>query len=164
MLENHPIYQDLITPKVIKSFKDKCHKIPGKDGCIRWKASVGTDGYGQLWVGGKNYLAHRVSYFLHNNNIDNSLVVLHKCDTPRCVNPKHLFLGTKHDNSQDMLIKGRQARGELNINAKLTKAIALKIREEYAQGKVSQQKLGRKYNVKQTTVSDIILRKLWSHV
>ena len=48
--------------------------------------------------------------------------VLHSCDNPKCVNPKHLFLGTTEQNNQDRKSKGRNAdtNGGGNPAAKLT--------------------------------------------
>lgn len=63
--------------------------------------------YGRFTFRMKEYLAHRVSYFIHFGFIDDSKVVMHSCDNPSCVNPGHLTLGTISDNVQDMLQKGR---------------------------------------------------------
>src|SRR6266567_1582450 len=67
-------------------------------------------GYGFFQVGiGDRQLAHRISWKIHNGPIPDGLYVLHKCDTPPCVNPDHLFLGTYYDNMDDMDQKGRRA-------------------------------------------------------
>lgn len=63
--------------------------------------------YGQLQVNNRAVLAHRISYEQHIGPIPEGLLVLHRCDTPRCIEPSHLFLGTPKDNTQDMLSKGR---------------------------------------------------------
>lgn len=75
--------------------------------CWIWTASTRPSGYGQMGVGYKTCHAHRVSWKLHRGLIPKSLCVLHKCDTPACVNPEHLFLGTQKDNIQDAVKKGR---------------------------------------------------------
>lgn len=82
-------------------FHEKYEVCP-ESGCWLWTASVRNGGYGQLNVDGKIVGAHRVSYELHNglipeNDSYHGMCVLHKCDTPRCVNPEHLFLGTHQD-------------------------------------------------------------------
>lgn len=73
-------------------------------------------GYGVIGEGDKKvHLTHRLSWVYHNGEIPDGLCVLHHCDNPRCVNPKHLFLGTRADNNKDMLNKGR-ARGANSKN------------------------------------------------
>jgi hypothetical protein len=72
-------------------------------------------GYGILteMVDGKErcYRAHRVSWELHYGPIPDNLCVLHKCDNRACVRPTHLFLGTRGQNTEDMVAKGRYING-----------------------------------------------------
>ena len=89
-------------------------------GCWLWiGATRGRIGqrYGKLEVNGKTYGAHRFSYMLWKGDLVSTNVrnicVCHKCDTPLCVNPDHLFLGTHMDNMIDKSRKGR-------TNAKIT--------------------------------------------
>lgn len=76
--------------------------------CWVWQAGTNNIGYGMIRDGKKMRTAHRVSYEEHNQTvIPNNLVVMHSCDNPKCVNPVHLSLGTRSDNTQDMIKKGR---------------------------------------------------------
>lgn len=83
-------------------------------GCWLWTDAPNRKGYGELVVGKKVLRAHRVSWFLHFGEIKEGLHVLHKCDTPACVNPCHLFLGTNSDNMIDKKLKGRATSHESN--------------------------------------------------
>lgn len=84
--------------------------FPNSNGCKIWLAGKAHFGYGKIKSGGTfspNLLAHRVAWMLANGPIPKGLCVLHKCDVPACVNPEHLFLGTKADNNEDKMCKGR---------------------------------------------------------
>jgi hypothetical protein len=75
--------------------------------CWVWTAST-RGGYGSIGISGRMERSHRVSWELANGPIPAGLCVLHHCDNPLCVNPGHLFLGTKKDNAKDMYSKGRR--------------------------------------------------------
>src|SRR3990167_3308464 len=79
------------------------------DGCWLWMAAKTHFGYGQLGseCGKTKVQAHRVSYKIFKGEIPKGMCVLHSCDVPACVNPEHLWLGTKYENTQDMIKKGR---------------------------------------------------------
>lgn len=82
-----------------------------ENGCWLWQASGIPAGYGTFSVRGKKCRAHRVSYGLFVGPVPAEKCVLHKCDTPKCVNPEHLFLGTHLDNVRDKIRKGRARNG-----------------------------------------------------
>ena len=82
--------------------------------CWFWQKHKDRDGYGRIKFRGEMSLAHRVSYLIHRGPIPTGKCVLHKCDTPDCVNPNHLFIGTQADNMADMHNKGRGNMKHLN--------------------------------------------------
>ena len=107
--------------KSIRERFESKYKVDESTGCWLWTAGKFRNGYGQF-RDGRNFHSHRVSYELHVGPIPEGICVLHKCDTPGCVNPKHLFLGTVDDNNKDKASKGRAARlkGSRNPRSKLT--------------------------------------------
>ena len=91
-----------------KRFWEKVDVSAGPHGCWLWIATVTNKGYGQFSKGRVSVTAHRMSWELANGvKPPTDLFVCHRCDTPTCVNPAHLFLGTHRDNIADMVAKGR---------------------------------------------------------
>ena len=83
------------------------HSVPEPNtGCWLWTMSTDRDGYGSTKLGQKSWRANRLSYFLFKGEMGDRLVC-HKCDTPQCVNPDHLYLGTNRDNNIDAVIRRR---------------------------------------------------------
>lgn len=79
------------------------------NGCWMWKGSKDGGGYGTISTarGSAPAKAHRLSWEMRNGPIPPGQFVCHHCDTPACVNPDHLFLGTQKDNMRDCSRKGR---------------------------------------------------------
>lgn len=81
--------------------------------CWIWPGTRNNKGYGLIGKGGRGtggFTVHRVSWMIHRGPIPDGKWVLHRCDTPACVNPDHLFIGTHRDNMADMVAKGRHPR------------------------------------------------------
>lgn len=135
------------------------------NGCHYWTGVLFKSGYGVCVWRKKKMRAHRVAYLLFKGAIPEGKHVLHKCDTPRCVNPDHLFLGDAKINSDDMRAKGREVKehGEDRYNSKLTESKVVQIRSLFQKG-FSIAKLAKLYQVNTGTISNIILRKRWKHV
>lgn len=73
--------------------------------------------YGQYFMDGQQVPAHRASWILHHGPIPPGKMICHRCDRKRCVNPKHLFLGTAADNAADMVAKGRKSTRRRNSHS-----------------------------------------------
>jgi hypothetical protein len=129
----------------------------GPDECWLWTASVNRKGYGQFGFNGRCRLAHRVAYQIVNGSIPNGLCVLHRCDIPACVNPAHLFVGSKSENNADMRAKGRAAVGEACGTSKLTRDAAAAIRGAVGPHAA----IAAMFGVHQSTVTRIKSGRIW---
>jgi len=146
--------------------KERFFRRVGKldSGCWVWLGSL-NNGYGQFRrEDGSIILSHRYSYMLHNDSAIDGLVVMHKCDNPKCVNPDHLMLGTQAENVQDMRQKGREKHRSLSGSehgmSKLTDDLVRDIRSSNESGPAISKRLG----VSTATIYDVRNRKIWKHV
>lgn len=97
---------NLIKPTPEERFH-KSYTIGLIDDCWLWEKSCNELGYGLFSIKGVRHRAHRFSWELKNGPIPEGLFACHHCDTPGCVNPNHLFIGTQKDNIRDAMKKGR---------------------------------------------------------
>ena len=128
--------------------------------CWEWTAGKDKDGYGRFRLNKQLSLAHRLAYTLTKGEIPNGLIMRHTCDNPACCNPGHLILGTHADNMADKVQRNRQAKGEKHYASKLT---ATQVIEVY-NSSLKQDEIAKLYNIDQTTVSKIKLKKKWKHI
>lgn len=136
-------------------------KVYKTDKCWLWTASIRA-GYGVIRIEGKLQSSHRISYSLFVCDVPKNFLVCHKCDVRRCVNPKHLFLGTYRDNMLDSMKKGRKIlRGEELGNAKLKRKEVDKMRDDYKKKPRAFRFFAEEYNVSKSTIRDVISRKIW---
>jgi len=85
-------------------------------GCWEWQRSKTLQGYGKFKRVKGQQLAHRAAWILvHERPLSKDICVCHTCDNPSCVNPNHLFLGTKLDNNRDRAAKGRSVTPNMNL-------------------------------------------------
>lgn len=137
------------------------------EGCWEWKGNVNSAGYGRIAFQNKRQLAHRVAFFLAFPDKGRQLkdqCVLHKCDNRRCVNPSHLFLGSRAQNNLDKMDKQRHPKGETSHLSKLTEAQVLEIRRMFVESKMSYSELGRRFNTSRKNVKYIVDRVTWVHI
>lgn len=133
------------------------------EGCWIWEATLRKrEGknrnikYGSFQIDGVNYLAHRISFFVHKYETD--LCVLHECDNGLCVNPAHLSEGTRADNNRQMAERGRNARA----NRILTEAQAT-----YAllcRGVMTAKAVAEELGVARPTIESIWQGRSWRHL
>lgn len=172
------------------SLEKLLEKVNKTESCWVWTGQTVGRGYGKVGFRGKTARAHRVIWELLYGPIPENLFVCHKCDNPPCVNPEHLFLGNSKDNVQDMVKKGRNAKGKSNGRvlhpekypigdnhysrteperlargekhgmSKLTQEKVKKIREEFSQN-VSMKTLANQFGVTKQTVWRIVREKGW---
>lgn len=155
--------------QVFASLWSRVDKSGGALACWPWTGSVKSDGYGQVMarvLSQAPMRAHRLAWIATNGD-PGELCVLHRCDNRLCCNPAHLFLGTKADNSADMVAKGRNKpsnlRGEAHGNALLNEQAVLVIRRSAHAG-IPLARLAAVYGVCRENIRRILTGKSWRHV
>lgn len=141
-------------------------QIRSKNECWPW---VGTTenkfGYGVFGVGkSSQFRAHRISFLIEHGTIDPFLDVLHSCDNPLCMNPRHLRQGTQKQNNEDMIARNRYAKGESANKSDLVESDVVRIRKLYGSRKFIYAELGEQFGISGVSIHNIVTRKHWNHV
>ena len=149
------------TVDFVAKIKEMSMPVP-EAGCWIW-LGASSKGYGQVSKVGEMLYAHRVAFEAFVGPIPDGMDVLHTCDTPSCVNPDHLTVGSHADNMADMVAKGRSPRmiGENHHQAKLTWGDVENIRIRHAAGGETFASLGREFSVNECSISRIVKGKSW---
>jgi len=149
-------------PGFFERYGDKI-EYGAPSGCWLGTGTVTVRGYGQISVGGKNRRAHRAAFEAENGPIPAGLMVRHKCDTPPCVNPDHLLVGTNDDNVRDREERGRTPWGRDCRWTKISAETVRTVRETYVPNhpEFSGAALARRFGVSFQLISAIINRKVW---
>lgn len=136
-----------------------------KYGCWEWKGcKVGKFKQARCRHAGEQ-IASRAAWVYTHGKIPNKLCVLHSCDNESCIRPDHLFLGTRMDNSNDKVKKGRQWRpiGELNPSAIITKPKVFEIRALRSLG-LLQREISAVVGLSRSSVSNLLNGRSWTHL
>lgn len=149
---------DRLPPTETQRFWAKVCKSPR---CWEWTAGT-VDGYGQfVRADGSRVRAHVYSIEKHlGYPTPRGMEVCHRCDNPPCVNPAHLYYGTRQNNIDDALARGRWRLGEKHPFARLTEEDVVSIRTRYAAGE-EVKSLSGEYRIANSTLRGIVLGFKW---
>lgn len=132
------------------------------EGCWLWTGSKVANGYGEFWDGHKKVGAHRFSLEQKlGRPLESGLDCCHKCDNPSCVNPDHLYEGTRSRNILDSYERGRQPRRKPHTPLTPEKVLAIRAAKESGEPTGS---VAIRFQTSRATVLHVFKRLTWSHV
>ena len=153
-------------PKKGITFWDRVYTLVERDGeCLIFTGCKDECGYGRINRDGKLVRLHRAVWERDHGRIQNDGVVMHTCDRPACIEPRHLRLGTQVENIADMDRKGRRVSlvGSMHRCAKLTESDIPRIRAMLERGDTCAS-IGRIYKVTEAMIRHIKKGRAWTHV
>lgn len=136
-------------------------KVSREAVCWLWTGAKSAAGYGQIRATRerKTLYAHVIAFKRWTGDVPEGMEVCHTCDVRHCVNPEHLFAGTRGDNLRDMAKKDRHSRGERNAKSKLTDRVVSQIRRS----EETCRELAKRYGVAHQTISKAARAVTWKH-
>jgi DNA-binding CsgD family transcriptional regulator len=155
-------YQQAWKVQTLNQFDRRCDTISIEDrllskvektenGCWELNANRNDYGYGLIWLNGRTVRAHREAFKLWVGPLSDKEVVCHRCDNPPCINPDHLFKGTRLDNNRDTSSKRHFPLGSLHHATKLSDEVVDMIKRSPKTNLV----LARELGVNPSTISRI---------
>lgn len=151
-------------PTVEERFWAKVQK-QASTSCWEWTAARKPSGHG-IFVGpqGKVVSASSFSLELHlGYRVPAGMECCHRCDNPPCVNPRHLYFGTRQSNVDDAWARGRMPVGSERSAAKIDETQVLEIRNRYADG-AGARELAEEFGIAISTLRLTVLGRKWKHV
>lgn len=150
-------------PFIVQRFLSNCDHGDLKK-CWEWSGMMNTNGYGRFSYKDNHSLAHRISFEMFVHEIPSGMMVCHKCDNRKCVNPMHLWIGTQSENLKDASRKGRMVypdtTGDKNGNSKMTWDKVREIRRLYKSG-VKKYLIASSFGVSPSTIGNITNNQTW---
>lgn len=139
--------------------------ITDSNGCWIWQRSKNLDGYGSCTIngmGGMLFGTHRLAYLLFNGEIPKNQVVCHHCDNPSCINPQHLFLGSRQLNALDMRAKNRHPNKRTSFDE--VRYIRQKFKTMDGTEKERYRILADEFGYNPYTIKNIVKRRTFANV
>ena len=154
-----------MAPRLKGTLEEKLlmNSVITETGCRIWQRTKNNIGYGQMRHDGKMCRVHRLAFELWVEPLGDGMCVCHTCDVRACLEPTHLFQDTQQGNTDDMVEKGRQAKGEAVGGAIFCEYDILEMRALYDAG-FGLSELGRMYDVYPATIQHIVKRRSWKHL
>ncbi len=157
-----------ITESLVKRFWMRVQKLD-QEQCWEWQGALRA-GYGCMRYGRKVINCHRLSFVIHHGPVPEGLIVGHKCDNRRCVNPHHLEAITYAQNNYDGAHRGRQRRGVKTpcgvqcFRAVLNDDLVREIRRLRSDFNLSSNQIAARLNTSRSAIKQVIAGVTWKHV
>jgi len=146
--------------------KEIKYEVDEKTGChICTSHKPNSNGYPLIQRNGKSQHLHRYIYEQKHGSLSKNLVVRHTCDTSKCINIKHLKVGTQYDNIKDRCKRKRTAKGEKSGKSKLTKQQVIEIKKRLLNYQWGDDiRIAKDYNVDRSCINNIKNGRTWKHL